>query len=79
MSDIDGYITSATLYRELGQYEFSISILEAGYNIHKDTRLLSELVYILCQVEKTIPQARKRYYELKHVSQDPVVPFIVYR
>lgn len=75
---IDGYLASANIYEQMGQYEWSIMVLETGWNIHSDTRLLTKLIYILCKIERS-EAAIERYQELKKVDQDDIPPFLIFK
>lgn len=76
--DIDGYLAHSQIYKKQWEYEKSIEVLEKGYSFSKDTECLWQLIAMMCRVGK-ISESLDKYYELKKISKETVLPFIVYR
>lgn len=77
LKDPDGYLRTAHIYEEQGDFMKSSHILDTGWHATKDVRILSKLVSTLCRAEK-ISEALARYEELKQLRKDEISPFIVY-
>lgn len=75
---IEWYLASANIYEQMKQYEGSEIVLDSGWIIHGDTRLLRKLIYTLCRAWK-IQTAMDKYQELRYQSKEEEVPFLVYK
>lgn len=74
--EIQWYFSLARVYDDLGQYDKCIILLERGYTLHWDIRLLWVSVRMLCKANK-IADARKKHELLKSMDES-TPPFIIY-
>lgn len=75
---IEWYLLSAKTYEEIWEHNMSIMLLESGYDMFGDIRMLWVLIALLSKTGR-LEEAKKRYNELRKIEQENTPPFLVYK
>jgi TPR repeat protein len=71
------YIALADVYMKRGQWEQCVKILEDGFFLTKDLKILSRLITALYTIGRN-DESLNRYEELKKLDKNKIPPYIVY-